>query len=195
MKIVYAVAVAAVALLPVPAEAAPITYTLTGVMDGSLGTGGFSGAKFTLVGTGDTADLFYPVGPGVPAVTLSSVKITYDVFGPQTVMATDAIAFFVNQIAMGAGLADISTMSDVIDFGTAGIEMYDAVSSFGPLPAMPFNANGVMTDHGEFTFLRVSSLTFQAVTADAVPEPGTFLILGAGLLGLGWSVRRRARAG
>lgn len=194
MKIAYAAAVAA-ALVLAPAEASPITYTLTGTMDGVLGKGGFSNVPFTIIGKGDTAGLVFPAGPHIPAVPLSSMKITYNVFGPQTLTATDKVFFFANHLGMSAGFADITALTDPVDFRAAAFWTYNAVSSISPIAVTPHFSSSVMTDRGEFTFLHVSSLTFGVVRTDAVPEPGTFLILAAGLLGLGWSVRRRAQVG
>jgi hypothetical protein len=192
MRFAYGAAVTAAVLVMTPAEATPITYTVTGVMDGVFGSGGFSNAKFTVVGKGDTAGLVFPVGPNAPWVRLSSMIITYNVFGPHTLTATGTIYFFANNLSMSAGFADVTNRSVPIDVSAAGLETYDAASSIGPLAATPYYSARVMTDQGEFTFLNVRSLTFQAVKASAVPEPGTFFLLGAGLLGL--VTRRRAKA-
>jgi hypothetical protein len=69
--------VAASGILAAASHAASITYTMSGVADGSLGATQFSRAAFTVTAVGDTATI-YALAPGVPCIDTTQATFTID---------------------------------------------------------------------------------------------------------------------
>jgi hypothetical protein len=184
--------VALAASFPQSAQAAPITYTLTGTGTGSLGGTAFSNAAMTFTLVGDTSGLAFPFGPGVPSVPVTATGL---VGGFSAFTFTSAISFFNNQNVSVAGFG-LTGSSDIFDVSDPSLAAWDAISSFGPLGivSVPGNLGQAFgTTAGNFILNGVGTQgTLQAVVAGgAAPEPATIALIALG--GLGCVVARRRK--
>jgi PEP-CTERM motif len=174
------------------AQAAPITYTLTGT--GGTGTfagNAFSGASFTLIGTGDTGAALTSVN-GFPARGLTSM--TFTITGVTSGAATATSSFFIlnanNVVSNALGLTN-STLSEGNTFRSTGAGNWGMTTDLGPLPTTIFGSFVTPTDQGSIRLNNWSSATFSAAVTSA-PEPGTLALLALGAGGL-VAMRRRQK--
>jgi hypothetical protein len=175
------------------AMAATITYTLTGLGQARIGNVSETGA-FVATGIGDTSNLGFPFGAGVPVVPLSSFTIA---FGSNVYTATNAIRFFTNNNIGVAGFNDTTTQ-DVLDFSSGVFLIYDGFSNAGPIATTGTFTSVLATNAGalNWTATPPGILTFRAVVGDApgaVPEPATWAMMLAGFGVVGGAMRRRQR--
>ncbi|MEO3714312.1 hypothetical protein [Roseateles flavus] len=107
----------------------PITYRLSGVGSGHLGSQAFRDAAFVFTGGGDT-DAIAPIGGGVRVNLLLSLQV--QVSGHGAAQGLHAVDFFVNNTSGGLGFLD-ELAGDIIDVLGPGIAAFDGVSALGPL--------------------------------------------------------------
>lgn len=193
VKIISHTAFAALALgIASSSMAATITYTLTGTGQARVGNVTEMGA-FVATGIGDTSNVAFPFGAGVPAVPLSSFTIA---FGSNVYTATNTIRFFTNNNVGLAGFNDTTTQ-DVLDFSSGVFLIYNAISNAGPIAGTGTFTSVLATNAGAFNWTTTPAgiLTFRAVVgaAPAVPEPATWAMMLAGFGVLGSALRRRSR--
>ena len=184
-RILAAVAFAAASLFTA-AQAAPITYTLSGTMSGSLGGTDFSNQPFTWTITGDTTAF---VGPP-PNEAVFAFTNTISISGFSTADLTNS-PYFVAANALGAdSVAFIDPLaSEGVLFASPDFAFYDARNAIGPIPVEFIDgSSAIATDQGTLAVTNATDGSFQAST---VPEPATLAIFGAGLLGAGALKRRR----
>lgn len=175
------------------AQAAPITYTLSGTLSGSLDLVSFTDKAFTWTVTGDTKQKKM-LGSGQTAVpALTSLLDIADVGSSLTpvdkFLASPGAPLFAT-----FAFADVDGL-DGVGFFAPELGNYDGVSSISPI-AVNFTGTFLLpTNHGIVLFETGSDMMFQAVTVpDAnVPEPITLTLFGAGLAGIG-AMRRRRKA-
>lgn len=175
-----------------------ITFTFTGIGNGTLGASAFTDALFTIVATGDTATR-ETVAPGI--FDIEPLAVTIDIAGLGLFNVTSASRVFVNQNVLavgwsraGNGGSDIYNLSPI-----ASLSTYDLLTSFGPVnDATPFfsqfnSSFGVITTNGgNLAVTSARNATFQAVVQNtAIPEPGTISLLGLGLAGVALAIRRK----
>lgn len=177
--------------------ASPITYIFQGIGSGSVGSVAFTSVPFSMEQSSNTN------------------LVTGFVNGAASIFRTPAASGASIAIA-GFGMGSLSTATDVLDiqqapssfialaiastgsdFGGRGttFDTYNLQSGVGPIITTSQFASGftVATTLGTVSISSISNLTFSAVPAAfTVPEPGTFLPLGIGLL-LGIAFRRGAR--
>lgn len=176
-------------LVAPPATAVPITYRLSGVGSGHLGSQAFSDAAFVFTGVGDT-DAIAPIGGGVWVNPLLSLQV--QVSGHGTAQGLHAVDFFVNNTSGGLGFLD-ELVGDIIDVLGPGVGDFDGASAFGPLAVDLDYLAPFSTTAGEFLLAQGGSLVFTAQLAPAtVPAPASSWLAVSALLALAW-VRQRGR--
>ena len=181
-----------------PAQAATITYTLTGSFTGVNG-GEFNNVDAVFTGVGDTDDAApYPGLSNTTQVPLSSFSA---LAGGLTYTFTTPITFFVNRGANFAGFLDSPLTKGFVRFlGTSPstFTSYDGVSTLAPTAATFYtdrNTGTFNTDRGDVLVTSATSLTLSATIA-AVPEPATWamMLVGFGMMSASMRYRRKSTA-
>jgi len=176
------------------ANASSINYIFQATGTGSLGGTQFSNASFTLTVVGDT-DNVQNEGGGLFLNAATSAQIAIQGF--QVADFTTLVGMFDYQPGNALGLQRAPQMADILDLSDPAFSSYDLTTPIGPLlVANPFigqfncDRGCIETSQGELEFTDMSSVTFSATT---VPEPGTLVLVGAGVLGLVGRLRQKVK--
>ena len=174
------------------ASAAIITYKHEGTGAGSIGGTAFSASAFTITATADTANIQSCGGVCLSNDHLSAT-ITIDGVGTFT-FSTGTRTFFNNDNVVGFSRASTGG-ADLFNGPTSALlSGWNMATSIGPIQGTGSllqwsNTPVINTDGGVLNF---TSSTGPAIfTATVVPEPSTYLLMGLGLLGLGFMSRKR----
>jgi hypothetical protein len=171
-----AVLSAGVALWSTGLHAAPITYTESATVSGTLGNTSFTNALITITGTGDTTGVFNDGN------FRNNVSASFSIAGDGSGTFTDAIQTFVNQTFLptpAAGFDDATLgQPSILDTFSATFATYDLTTAIGPITGPPFINPGVgfATTAGTLVLNIAGNSTFTATTG-VVPAPS----IGAGL--------------
>ena len=174
--------------------AAPITITYQASGAGSLNGASFASSTFVITALGDTTNRA-TISPGTFAIDHGSASI--NITGLGTFSFTTPTRTFVNQGVQVVGFARTVGGSDLLDStSNAAYSTWDLLSSIGPITGsgslLQWASAPVVTSAGTLVFNNSSTtLTFQAVVGNAIPEPGTFQLIALGLLGAGLLTRFR----
>jgi len=199
MKSVSIAALAAVLLAASAAQAAPVTYTISGAADGSFNGNAFTNAAFTFKLFGDTDDITN-VGPNEFLDPLASSTVVIDGFGPFTLLAPTSIGHSTStdQVVFNALLP--GGLRNVVFWATATpVSIADAFGSVSSGPIVEIIGNTIATSGGDLVFNTAYSdtpITFSVSIGrvpdlDVVPEPSTWAMMLMGFGGLGATLRRR----
>jgi hypothetical protein len=207
--------------LSAAASASPITYTETSFAAGTIGGIAFSedNVVLTMHGSTDQVQTFVPV-PGALEYANASFLTTLTIpTGPATGTYTIAVPTGIWVFPQAVPIAPGMPVLPYVIFGTVdhppvldsftglggngspALTGYNLQTGFGPLTSSPggvgrHTGHPVLTDGGlldfSFDISPTSTGTFQAVV-QPVPEPGTLVLFGAGIVALAGRLRLRAR--
>ena len=187
--------VVVLALMAGAAQAAPISYIFTGTGSGAIGQVSFSDVLVTVVATGDTDDV-----SGGDVLFNQNIASTVSIGGVGTFSISNETYVFDNQPdeKVGFGVKNIPVCCDIIQHQLPIYGTYDLRTALGPIPFAPQNLSigdwiDVPTSGGLMTLRTMVDNTFEA-RVDAVPEPATASLIGAGLMVSAlWRRRRHTR--
>ncbi len=189
-------ALLACTLVPLTAMAGSITYTESFTASGTVnGTPFDTVVSFTM--TADPSQVFGNcdgVG-GLYCTPNGTAGVTIQGIGSGTF--TNQFFVFDNQSLAVAGFSAIG-VEDIVDLSNSAFAAYDLKSPIGPLSAtFFFTDDGVQlgSSLGNIVFNSFSGTpTFTASEGGTTPEPGSFALLGSGVLGFAVRIRRRLKA-
>lgn len=168
------------------AQAAPITFKLTGTMTESLNVSDFNTSAFTWTIKGDTSSRKL-VDLDISTVRITSQSLDIDGLGTLKPTATMYAGML---LTTDAFLVTDVNLTEGIAFSAPQLMDYDGVSAMDPTPVTFLGISLLTTDRGGLFIFKASDLMFEAST---VPEPITLSLFGAGLVGAG-ALRRRRKA-
>jgi hypothetical protein len=197
-KMIKATFILAAALTALPAMAETITFTISAEGSGTLGTTTFTDQLITFTEVTDTSNITNPcLGniygyPCAPSQAGNTVTIG-GIAGIQTI--SDNTFFFDNAINL-VGISGAFFQTYLSAMGLAGGTTYGMTTAFGPesAPYYTVGSSTLATSGGTLSLTSFSGdATFSAVLGPtaATPEPGTLTLLGSGLLGLVYRLRRK----
>jgi hypothetical protein len=178
-------------LLVAPAAwSVPITYTYSGTGTGSLNGVGFTDQSFSIVATADTANIANWPDGGAGSIQNTHTSASIDINGFPHAAFTEATHTWHGLTSTGGLGRNLD--ANLITINEAGWFGYDldtniTVNENAPLDVDQFS--NVSTDLGDLSFSSIQVVRFTALLTQ-VPVPGTLLLLGLGVAGLGWSRRR-----
>jgi len=168
-----------------------ISFTDITTASGTIAATPFSDATITISGTANTASVTTFAGGFEIVDTFTSVSIgglgTYDF--------TTAVGFFVNNTEDLVGFQRADD-GDLIDGpNNAAFGTWDLNTSIGPIAGtgsvLQWTTSAVDTTGGQLILDNASPSVSFAASVAPVPEPGTLMLLGTVLLGLGGSAKRK----
>jgi hypothetical protein len=169
-----------------PAQAAVMTYTLSGQFAGTINGQAFdTNAVFT--GIGDTNSIVN--GGYYSAIRLSSLTA---IAGGVTYTLLGTFNLFNNPGANVAGF-QFSTNSDFLDFQSPAFANWTPSKTLSATGVTQFALTSFNTDKGSVSLSRMSNATFSAA-AGAVPEPATWGMMIVGFAAVGAAMRRKISA-
>jgi hypothetical protein len=190
-----AAAVLSVAAVAAPAQAAPVTYTVSGTFDVNAGGQDYSDLNLTFTGVGDTKDTTPDLfGANDLATPLSTFTVTGSPFGSFTY--SDKFAFFSNQGTQIAGFYDYTTNNDIIDLTSPDFASYQGKTTLSQRNVdfsefyIPDGTSN--TPFGPAYITGARDVTFGAEVA-AVPEPASWAMMIGGVGMAGGALRRQRR--
>ena len=179
------------------ADAAAVTYTISGTGTGSLSGSAFADAAYSIMLTGDTANVAacgtfcQDLGP------LNQAVVTISGFAPVTLTLDTrlGVARNANVIFFGSDLG-----TDYLDFNITDAQetAFNFLAGYGPVTGTGvFALNqflNIGTSGGLLTLSQSSNVQFStAEGAGAVPEPSTWAMMLFGFGAIGAVVRRKKR--
>lgn len=181
-KILLAAVLSAIGLATT-ANAAAITYTLSGEADLMVGGTGLLDAPVTWTFKGNTDDRL-SLAPGVFLQPFTSSTAVIPGFA--TITITDELAALNNVLVWAPFIIINGDLSGGIALSAPELLSYDGLKSLGPIPVEYIGSAPVASDHGDFALIADSLLL-----TVAVPEPATLALMGFGLISAGWMRRHR----
>jgi len=169
------------------ARASAITIVEQATGNGSLDGQGFSAALITITFTGDTNNIFVSGGD-----KLLNGTATVSVAGKGSDTFTDTMQAYVIDSFGDAGLEDNTSSSSVVilESQSSLFNTYGLNTAIGPVDGTPsLSGRTFPTAGGQFTITSLTTINdttsvFYTATVGGVPEPGSFLLLAAGIAGL-----------
>ena len=204
-RLASAVALVALAAAPAAAQvtfeelatAGPVNYVANCVSSGGL--------TFTAVGLGcDVADAFAVYGPSQAAFYSGSAALFNNLTAGVSV-TTGGMPFSLTSVSLTPGLGALSFEPTTVMFtgmvnggGTVMQSFTLAAGMLTPTTAVLSGFTNLMSFTYEVTSptydgVQIDNIVYSSTGASVVPEPGTVLLLGTGLAGLGVFARRRRR--
>jgi hypothetical protein len=155
------------------AFAAPITYTLSGPVSGTLGATPFTNAQITIVATGDTSTA--DCGAPIFCNTLSSVTFTINGVGSGTV--TDGLSIFDGTTGALGLERTTGGLVDWIDHDAVQFQTFNLATSLGPITVVPRTPQGAVATTAGSLNLTSGPTTFQSVVTGGGPTATTTAVI------------------